>query len=82
MYSPKIPEHLIPPLYWLARSRSQPMTRLIAEIVEAYLAAQDLAAQDLAAQDLAAQDLAAQDLAAQDLAAPDADAEQPRSSSD
>ena len=46
MYSPKIPEHLIPPLYWLARSRSQPMTRLVAEIVEAYLAAQDSAAPD------------------------------------
>lgn len=46
MYSPKIPDHLISPLYWLARSRSQPMTRLVAEIVEAYLAAQDVAAPD------------------------------------
>jgi len=46
MYSPKIPDHLIPPLYWLARSRSQPMTQLVAEIVEAYLAAQDVAAPD------------------------------------
>jgi len=52
MYSPKIPEHLIPPLYWLARSRSQPMTRLVAEIVEAYLAAQDVAAPDADAEPL------------------------------
>jgi len=50
MYSPKIPEHLIPPLYWLARSRSQPMTRLVAEIVEAYLAAQASAAPDAEAE--------------------------------
>lgn len=46
MYSPKIPDRLIPALYWLARSRSQPMTRLVAEIVEAYLAAQDTAVRD------------------------------------
>ena len=46
MYSPKIPEHLIPALYRLARSRRQPMTRLVAEIVQAYLADQDIAAED------------------------------------
>ena len=26
MYSPKIAEHLIPPIYWLARARGQHMT--------------------------------------------------------
>lgn len=36
--APKIAEHLIPPLYRLARSRGQPMTRLVAEMLEAYLA--------------------------------------------
>jgi hypothetical protein len=40
MYSPKIDERLIPPLYRLARSRRQPMTRLVAEVLEAYLADQ------------------------------------------
>jgi hypothetical protein len=38
VYSPKLPEHLIPPLYRLARARGQPMTQLVAEILEAYLA--------------------------------------------
>ena len=37
MYSPKIPERLIPALYRLARSRRQPMTRLVAEVLDAYL---------------------------------------------
>jgi len=46
MYSPKIPEHLIPALYWLARSRTQPMTRLVSEILEAYLAAQGITLDD------------------------------------
>jgi hypothetical protein len=40
MYSPKIPEHLIPALYHLAHSRQQPMTALVAEILEAYLTAE------------------------------------------
>lgn len=38
MYSPKIPEHFIPALYRLARSRKRPMTQLVAEAVERYLA--------------------------------------------
>ncbi len=38
MYSPKIAEHLIPQLYWLARARGVPMTRLVAEILEAHVA--------------------------------------------
>ena len=38
MYSPRIAERLIPPLYRLARSRRQPMTRLASEAVERYLA--------------------------------------------
>jgi hypothetical protein len=41
MYSPKIPERLIPALYRLARSRGQPMTKIVAEALEAYLANQD-----------------------------------------
>ena len=40
MYSPKIDERLIPPLYRLARSRRQPMTRVVAEALAAYLASQ------------------------------------------
>lgn len=39
MYSPKIAEHLIPPLYRLRCERKQPMTRLVAEAIEQYLAA-------------------------------------------
>ena len=39
MYSPKIAEHLIPPLYLLRCERKQPMTRLVAEAIEQYLAA-------------------------------------------
>lgn len=37
MYSPKIPDRLIPVLYRLARARRQPMTTLVAEILDAYL---------------------------------------------
>ena len=33
MYSPKIPERLISPLYQMARKRRQPMTRIVAEIL-------------------------------------------------
>lgn len=46
MYSPKIPERLIPPLYQMARTRRQPMTRVVAEILDAYLASQDTSARD------------------------------------
>lgn len=45
MYSPKIPERLIPPLYRLARPRGQPMTKIVAEALEAYLASQGIAAE-------------------------------------
>lgn len=41
MYSPRIPEHLIPVLYRLARARQQPMTILVAEILDAYLSGLD-----------------------------------------
>lgn len=37
MYSPKIPERLIPILYRLGRERRQPMTHLVAEALERYL---------------------------------------------
>lgn len=37
MYSPKIPEPLIPILYRLGRERGRPMTQLVAEAVERYL---------------------------------------------
>ncbi len=40
MYSPKISERLIPPLYRLGQSRGRPMTHLVAEAVERYLAAE------------------------------------------
>jgi hypothetical protein len=42
MYSPKIPDRFIPVLYRLGRAKGQPMTRLVAEAVEAYLASQGL----------------------------------------
>lgn len=42
MYSPKIPERLIPTLYRLARARGKPMTEIAAEALEAYLASQDV----------------------------------------
>ena len=41
MYSPKIPDRLIPGLYRTARSRGLPMTRLVADVLESYLASQD-----------------------------------------
>lgn len=47
MYSPKIPERLIPALYRSARSRGLPMTHLVAEVLEAYLANQDRRANEL-----------------------------------
>lgn len=37
MYSPKIPERLVPVLYRLARARRQPMTTLVAELLDAQL---------------------------------------------
>ena len=37
MYSPRIPERLIPILYRLGRERGRPMTQLVAEAVERYL---------------------------------------------
>jgi hypothetical protein len=40
MYSPKIPEHLIPRLYRAARAERRPMTRLVADAVEHYLVEQ------------------------------------------
>ncbi len=40
MYSPKISERLIPPLYQLGQARGRPMTHLVAEAVERYLAAE------------------------------------------
>lgn len=42
MYSPKIPERLIPPLYWLARAQGRPMTLVVAEAVERFLASEGL----------------------------------------
>jgi hypothetical protein len=43
MYSPKIPERLIPALYRLARARGKPMTAVVAEALEAYLSGQGVA---------------------------------------
>jgi len=40
MYSPKIPDRLIPPLYRLGQAQGRPMTHLVAEAVERYLAAE------------------------------------------
>ncbi len=37
MYSPKIAEHLIPPIYRLARARGQHMTTLVNEALARYL---------------------------------------------
>lgn len=39
-YSPAIAEHLISPLYHLARARRVPMTVLVSRIVEEYLQSQ------------------------------------------
>ena len=41
MYSPRIDDRLIPPLYRLARARRQPMTRLVSEVLGEYLARLD-----------------------------------------
>ncbi len=49
MYSPKIAEPQVRVLYRLARARGVPMTRLVAEIIEAYLALQVEAPPDGAA---------------------------------
>jgi hypothetical protein len=46
MYSPKIPERFIPVLYTLARSRSRPMTHLVAEAVQQYLEAEGILPSD------------------------------------
>jgi hypothetical protein len=46
MYSPKIPERLIPALYRLAQARGKPMTRIVAEALDAYLAGQNVALRD------------------------------------
>ena len=37
MYSPKIPESLIPRLYQAAKAQKRPMTRLAAEAIQQYL---------------------------------------------
>jgi predicted DNA-binding protein len=37
MYSPKIPEHLIPRLYQAAKAQKRPMTQLVAEAIQHYL---------------------------------------------
>lgn len=47
MYSPKIPERLIPALYRLARSRHTPMTRVVAEALETYLIEQGVEREQL-----------------------------------
>jgi hypothetical protein len=38
MYSPKIPDRFVPALHRLSRARGQPMTQLVAQPVERYLA--------------------------------------------
>ena len=43
MYSPKIPERLIPTLHHLARLRRRRMTAVVAEAIDEYVARQDLA---------------------------------------
>ena len=48
MYSPKIPDRLIPALYRLARARGKPMTKIVAEALDAYLASQDIVLVDQA----------------------------------
>ena len=44
MYSPKIPEALIPRIYRAARRQRRPMTRLVAEAVELYLTREEVLA--------------------------------------
>jgi hypothetical protein len=41
MYSPRIDEDLIPPLYRMAKARRIPMTRLVSEILKEALASGD-----------------------------------------
>jgi hypothetical protein len=48
MYSPKIPDRLIPALYRLARARGKPMTKIVAEALDAYLASHDIVLVDQA----------------------------------
>jgi predicted transcriptional regulator len=43
MYSPKIPERFIPTLHHLSRLRGRPMTTVVAEAIQQYVARQDLA---------------------------------------
>ncbi len=42
MYSPKVPERFIPALYRLGRARGRPMTALVADAVERYLASENV----------------------------------------
>jgi hypothetical protein len=42
MYSPKIPEHLIPLLYRAAKAQRRPMTRLVADAIQRYLNEHDV----------------------------------------
>ena len=52
MYSPKIPERFIHSLYLLGRAQGRPMTHLVAEAVERYLASEaGLPSTDTATQD-------------------------------
>ena len=41
MYSPKIREDLIPKLYRLGQRKRRPMTHLVAEAIDEYLARQE-----------------------------------------
>ena len=41
MYSPKIPEPLIPRIYHAAKRQRRPMTRLVTEAIELYLAREE-----------------------------------------
>ncbi len=43
MYSPRVRPDLIPALYRLGRARGRPMTQLVSEAVERYLAAEQAA---------------------------------------
>jgi predicted transcriptional regulator len=53
MYSPKIPERLIPTLYRLAQAQCRPMTAVVTEAIESYLAAQEITDLDLAGEEQA-----------------------------
>ena len=37
MYSPQIPTRLIHPIYMTAKAQGRPMTKVVAEAIEAYL---------------------------------------------